>query len=204
MCVEPYCAVERGAWVHAVAGVGARTPVRARVQLTLCRSLPVVRATARPRHTDSDRVVRREVLERSHNESRGKISACWPAACRVRGGGHTVCMRRAVWHACAPLALDAYDTSGGSPSHALTGVAVRHTYTLTPDHRHLSGTSHPTRHVLVAARPPCRDPGGSSISPWRRRAWRAWRPRATQLASALCTLDRSSGLALAVAAGSRE
>lgn len=86
-------------------------------------------------------------------QSRGKISAvsaCWPAACRVRGGGHTVCVRRAVWHACAPLALDAYDTSGGSPSHALAArrlLSVRSSAhrlrTLTPDHRHLSGTSHP-------------------------------------------------------------
>ena len=151
VCVEPYCAVERGAWVHAVAGVGARTPVRARVQLTLCRSLSVVRATARARHTDSDRVVRREVLERSLKAVvKSPPSACWPAACRVRGWGHTVCVRRAVWHACAPLALDAYDTSGGSPSHALAArrlLSVRSSAhrlrTLTPDHRHLSGTSHP-------------------------------------------------------------
>lgn len=106
MCVEPYCAVERGAWVHAVAGVGARTPVRASVQLTLCRSLLVVRATARPRHTDSDRVVRREVLERSHNERK---TTAWvavkspraglpPAACEG-GGTPFVCGVRCGMHA---------------------------------------------------------------------------------------------------------
>ena len=102
VCVEPYCAVERGAWVHAVAGVGARTPVRARVQLTLCRSLPVVRATARPRHTDSDRVVRREVLERSHKavvkSPRRPRAGLPPAACEG-GGTPFVCGVRCGMHA---------------------------------------------------------------------------------------------------------
>ena len=114
------------------------------LQLTLCRSLPVVRATARPRHTDSDRVVRREVLERCHIAGVKSPRAGLPPAACEGGGTPFVCGVRCGMHAHRSLLT-------------LTTRLVAHPHTrswpdaywcsqfgtLTPDHRHLSGTSHP-------------------------------------------------------------